>query len=114
MSKKIEWLRRHRDEKLTLVCEADMICEKCPNLMGNKTCKIDANHVTKKDLLLCNRLGLHAGMKYTYRELQLLLQKKMTRQIFEQSCKSCRWYRKGLCSWTNWRAIMTNVSRKIQ
>lgn len=114
MTEKIKWLKEHSAQQLKLVCSADMICEKCPNLTAAGNCRSDNNQVQEKDRQLCDRLGIKADQSYTYGELQHLMGRKMTRFLFEQSCISCEWYGKGFCSWEGWQEEMAYVSSKVQ
>ena len=104
MAEKIQWLEYHSGEKLKLVCGPDMICEKCPNLTPEGTCRCSGNQVAEKDEDLCAKLGLDTGTEYTYRELRELFRRKLTEEIFENSCGKCEWYAKGLCSFHAWKA----------
>lgn len=103
MTEKIEWLQCHTQEKLKLICSPDMICEKCPNLTPEGTCRCSGNQVAVKDRDLCSRLGLSEHGAYTYQELRDVFQEKLTKEIFEASCGKCEWYAKGLCSFQAWK-----------
>ena len=69
MSAKVQWLKTHLDEKIQLVCEPDMICEKCPNLKDGDFCANGDNHVCEKDKSLLQELHLVENEFYTYSEL---------------------------------------------
>lgn len=97
MTEKITWLKAHPDEPLCLVTDPDEICQKCPNLVQGIYCTDEKNHVQKKDEALLERLHLKKNGQYTYRQLIQHADRYLTKEIFEQSCKNCEWYQKGLC-----------------
>lgn len=88
-------LRREPDRELTLVCEADAICEKCPNRREDDFCTNGDNHVAEKDRALLEPLGLEEGKRYTYRELVERSRERLMVAEFEKSCQSCEWF--GFC-----------------
>ncbi len=102
MSAVIQWLEDHAEEELELVCGPDMICAGCPNLTPDQRCKSSKSNVDEKDRKLAEAFGLEPHQRYSYRRLQEVAQDKLTDQIFVDSCKRCRWYTQGLCSYEEW------------
>ncbi len=98
MTEKVNWLKANPNEKIRLVADADMICQKCPNLTEDRKCVSDENHVQIKDRALLEPLHLVEGEAYTYAELYAHAREYMTKEIFEKSCSKCEWYKQGLCS----------------
>lgn len=99
----IRLLRKECDAPLTAVCAPDMICAGCPNLREDGSCGNSANNqVVQKDARLAEALQIKAGETYTFRTLLELAQKNLTKEMFENSCANCEWYRKGLCSYEKW------------
>lgn len=99
----IAHLQSNRDQYLEVVCAPDMVCAGCPNLTREKTCKNSGDHVREKDRKLADALGILPGGGYTYQQLTRIAQRRLTEQIFEESCRNCEWYAQGLCSYEKWR-----------
>ncbi|MCI7813168.1 MAG: DUF1284 domain-containing protein [Lachnospiraceae bacterium] len=91
-------------KKVGLVCEPDMICQGCPNLTSQNTCRDENNHVAFKDRKLLRDLNLEEteGEEKSFSEWITLVKKNMTKEIFEASCRNCRWFQEGLCSYEAW------------
>lgn len=98
MTAEVERLKKEPDRYLLLVTGPDMICAGCPNLQDGEGCVLDHNHVEVKDSLLLKPLGLSEGCRYSYRQLCRHAFQTITKEIFDESCGRCLWYRKGLCS----------------
>ena len=92
MSEKVQWLKTHPDEKIQLVCEPDMICEKCPNLKEGDFCANGDNHVCEKDKSLLQELHLVENEFYTYSELMQAADEYLSEEVFMRSCENCGWY----------------------
>lgn len=105
MARQIGWLNISGEEKIILVCEPDMICAKCPNLTEENTCRCSDDQVAGKDRIIAEQLELKTGELYTYQELCILFRKRLTKNVFEQSCCKCEWYGKGLCSYELWKNV---------
>ena len=103
MERVIEKLKEGRDELLTVVCEADMICEGCPNLTEYGVCRMGGTSVEEKDRRLAENLGIQPKRQYTCAQLFEIARKKLNGQIFETSCRNCEWFGKGLCTYEKWR-----------
>ena len=99
MSAKVQWLKTHLDEKIQLVCEPDMICEKCPNLKDGDFCANGDNHVCEKDKSLLQELHLVENEFYTYSELMQAADEYLSEEVFMRSCENCGWYEKGICKY---------------
>lgn len=112
----IKLLRENAKQPLQAVCGCDIICEGCPNLMKDGSC-INSTPAQKenglsegqrcgvdeKDAVLAQELKITPGQVYTYRELTEIVQRQLTREIFDSSCSNCQWYQQGLCSFEKWR-----------
>lgn len=105
----VERLRKNPEEPLLLAAEPDMICEHCPNQTGTGTCSMDENHVVIKDELLLKKLEWKTGEYYTYRQLCRQASHKITREIFEDSCQSCQWYRQGFCTYEKLHSRLRSI-----
>jgi len=103
MTKIVRELRNNPDKKLYLVNDPDCICERCPNLKDGKFCTNGDNNVRTKDTLLADALDLEIGEIYTYRELMAIAKVKLTRDVFENSCKNCNWYKQGACRYEDFK-----------
>lgn len=97
MTQKVTLLREHPEIMLELVAQPDDICANCPNLQGGDYCANGDNHVCVKDRALLVPLHLQEGKMYSYRQLMEHARQYLTRQVFEESCGSCSWYRQGVC-----------------
>lgn len=102
MAERIQELREDADAPLTAVCKADMICENCPNLTPEHTCRSSKESVIRKDRELALALGILENSRYTWRKLTGLAAGKLTKEMFEHSCRNCDWYAAGLCSYEGW------------
>ncbi len=92
---------RRTDDPLELIelcTEPDLVCSKCPNLQGS-VCILDDNDVVSKDESLAKALGLICGRAYLREELIKTVAAALRQEIFENSCRKCRWYKEGLCSY---------------
>lgn len=103
MEQVIERLETYADEPMAVVCSSDMICGNCPNLTAWNTCRTSGNHVDEKDKRLAKEFGIVPGTYYTYRQLKELVRRELTEQVFENSCRNCEWFAKGLCTYEKWR-----------
>lgn len=102
MEAQIEYLKTHPDEKISLVCDPDMICEKCPNLKDGKFCRESGDRVREKDRQLYESLGLE-GEDFTFQALLQRAAETVTETVFLESCQDCEWRGQGLCSWEKYR-----------
>lgn len=104
MTEVIQKLKADRKQPLTAVTGPDVICEGCPNRMENGGCKNSAKGtgVSKKDARLAENMQIEEGNVYSFFELLKMAKERMTKEIFEASCKNCEWYGKGLCSFELW------------
>lgn len=109
MSAAVDYLRSHPDEKLTLVAEPDIICANCPNYLENDRCAQDSNHVVHKDYGILKYLELVEGADYSYRELCRQARKKITEEIFLESCGNCEWRKQGLCRYEDLTAQLDKM-----
>lgn len=107
MEAQIEYLRTHADEKVSLVCAPDMICEECPNLKDGKLCQ-SGDGVTEKDRRLYKALGLE-GECFTFRMLVQKAEEAVTEEVFLECCQGCEWRERGLCSWEKYREGIKNM-----
>lgn len=103
MTQKVTLLRNQPDTLLTLVAEPDAICANCPNLKNNDYCANGDNHVCEKDRALLAPLHLQEKKQYSYRQLMEHGAKYLTKEIFEESCCSCNWYKQGVCRYEDFR-----------
>ncbi len=103
MTEKVQLLKTEPSIRLTLVAKPDDICANCPNLREDGFCANGDNHVVEKDRLLIEALHLRENARYTYRQLNLHAGKYLTKDIFEKSCKNCKWRRIGVCSFKDFR-----------
>ncbi|MGN0352832.1 MAG: DUF1284 domain-containing protein [Roseburia sp.] len=100
MTEVVQKLREHPEMEVELVCSTDMICKNCPNLTESGECVQDANHVTIKDELLREKIGLVKHQSYSYQELCQLTAEHLTEEDFTESCQNCLWYKQKLCDYT--------------
>ena len=103
MTARIQELREDAFQEVQLVCEPDIICEKCPNKNPDNTCGSDGNHVARKDRALLPILELTEGRTYQVSYLFQKARERMTEEEFDSSCKNCEWYRQGYCSFKEYQ-----------
>ena len=97
MTRMVKWLNENPDEPLLVTTNPDEICKKCPNLKEGKYCVDVTNHVHEKDSELLSPLHIKENEVYTYNELKQLAGRYLTKDVFEESCSNCEWYKQGLC-----------------
>lgn len=103
MTRMVQWLNNNPNEPLMLITNADDICASCPNLVDNKYCEDENNHVHLKDSELLLALQLEEGMTYTYSYLKSQAKIFLSKEIFEKSCSNCKWYKQGLCRYEDFK-----------
>ncbi|OJF75709.1 MAG: hypothetical protein BKP49_10970 [Treponema sp. CETP13] len=93
-----------KDEEIQLTTQCDDICEGCPNRSteDDSVCLLNANRVHIKDIMLLHSLKLTSREIYTTKKLGKLIEQGFSKEIFENSCKSCDWYRDGICKFERW------------
>lgn len=92
-------LKDNPNQRLRLVSEPDWICGNCPNLTEKRTCRDDSNHVKLKDQKLLEPLHLQEENTYTYQELREHARTYLSKEVFEESCKNCKWYKERICKY---------------
>lgn len=85
MTRMVQWLNNNPNEPLMLTTNADDICASCPNLVDNKYCEDENNHVHLKDSELLLALQLEEGMTYTYSYLKSQAKIFLSKEIFEKA-----------------------------
>lgn len=90
-------------EGMILVTTTDSICNSCPNKIKEKGCSLDKNEVVGKDEQLLQALQLEENVVYDAKILFRLIETHLTKEIFEHSCKYCRWYGEELCSYEKYK-----------
>lgn len=86
------------NEIVELQVTPDVICSSCPNHQDG-VCTLDKNKVETKDMKLLDAMKLSTTITYEARKLFKEVSEKMTKEIFENSCSKCEWYKQGLCSY---------------
>ncbi len=102
----------HPAEKIELCTTPDRICSECPNLVEG-VCSLDDNNVVSKDIRLAKALLVEPGRIYQREELIRVVAKALSEEMFEDSCRKCRWYEEGLCSYHLLRERYRNAVDKI-
>lgn len=99
-------------EKIELCTTPDLICSECPNLVAG-VCSLDDNNVVSKDIRLAKALLVEPGRIYQREELIKAVAYALSEEMFEDSCRKCRWYEEGLCSYHLLRERYRNAVDKI-
>ncbi len=94
MEAQIEYLKAHADEKISLVCAPDMICERCPNLKRREILPESGDRVREKDRRLYESLGLE-GECFTFRLLLPKSRECGDGNSLLESCQDCEWRERG-------------------
>ncbi|MCR4588713.1 MAG: DUF1284 domain-containing protein [Lachnospiraceae bacterium] len=103
MTRKVEELKKGCEVVLTT--GPDEICSACPNLSKDgRSCLQDRDHVKTKDARLLEILELREGVEYDSARLWEQVREKLTKEKFEDSCRNCKWYKLGLCSYEGYLA----------
>ena len=89
-----------KTDMITHVCKSDYVCEKCPNRVEERGCKLGDKDVLQKDRLVLKYLGLEENKSYTLYEIKGIV-RNIKREQFEEICGGCRWYKAGYCSYEN-------------
>lgn len=83
------------NSKVRIVFSLDSLCKKCPNNIENNICTSEEK-VNELDAKVCYHFNLQEGI-YVYKELENLVYKNMTEEIFDDICKGCSWYDMANC-----------------
>ncbi|MDO4534606.1 MAG: DUF1284 domain-containing protein [Clostridium perfringens] len=94
MNKNIEFLRREKGFKVKIQSVLDNLCISCPNNQG-KVCSTE-NKVKTMDEKVLKYFDLKEDI-YVYKEVINLIQKEITKEILEDICGQCQWYKYGMC-----------------
>lgn len=90
----------------------DDLCSSCPNLVSSgcrQVCSLDNNSVEQLDRRLIELLDLDTSKEYESVSLFSQIRENITEPVFMSVCGSCRWYKKGLCSYSAFRQNFTAV-----
>lgn len=104
MEKTVKWLWNEeslceKEERMAqLIIRPDVICQACPNLIG-EACVLDGDSVVSKDARLAEALHLQLDRQYAVSKLLRHVKENLTEEIFETSCHKCEWYHQKLCSY---------------
>lgn len=101
MAEKLELLKSGCPVHITAT--PDDLCSACPNLDPSGHCSLDNNSVEALDLHLIEILGLDTAEEYDSPALFRQAGENITESDFMSVCGSCRWYRKGLCSYSSFK-----------
>lgn len=88
-------------KKVRLICGHDYVCQKCPNLINEKTgifCDLGDDDVRNKDKKTLKYAGLKEDILYTLEEIEIGVE-KITKEQFNEICGTCRWFRAGYCAY---------------
>lgn len=108
-------LRADGGQTVILTDRADDICAGCPHRGKAGGCRQNEEEkdrsedesgedsVVQKDRTLAEYLKLTVGNTYTFSQLMEMAAQNLTEEIFDESCKSCRWRMEGLCSYEKWK-----------
>jgi hypothetical protein len=101
---------RSGDEKIVLTTQCDDVCLACPNQSSadDSVCILNNNGVHIKDIMLLHSLGLTSLKPYDAKNLGLIVEKNLTKEIFENSCNKCDWYKQGFCNAEKWKNMIGN------
>ncbi len=94
MNKKIEILRYKKGFKIKIESVLDDLCHSCPNKEG-QVCNTETK-VRTMDKKVLKYFDLKEGT-YVYKDVIGLIQKKITKEILEDICGQCQWYKYNMC-----------------
>lgn len=125
----IVWLLRENCA-VQLTLDPDVICAECPNLLipdhelylnGKKqakkstdsvfdegVCALNNNDAVERDSILLSTLMLDGQTIYSSRELFGLIKKRITEEMFNCCCSSCKWKKGKYCSYEK---LMTQLEK---
>lgn len=94
MNKNIELLRYKKGFKIKIQSAIDDLCTSCPN---NKEgiCSTE-DKVKAMDEKVLKYFNLNEGI-YVYKDIINLIQQEITKEILEDICGKCEWYKYGMC-----------------
>ncbi|GAA3654526.1 DUF1284 domain-containing protein [Asaccharospora irregularis] len=81
---------RKRHKKVKIIFSLDSLCGKCPNNIGSNLCS-SQERVEQLDKKVSDYFNIKEGI-YVYKELEDMVYKNMTEEIFDDICKNCAWY----------------------
>lgn len=94
MNKHIELLRYKKGFKVKIQSILDNLCTSCPN-NKEQVCSTE-NKVNTMDEKVLRYFNLKEET-YVYKDVINLIQKKITREIFQDICGECEWYKYDMC-----------------
>lgn len=117
MTKIVNELKK-ADSTVYLTCKPDSICSDCPNALSDGKCALDkentnlssANNkeIASLDQFIASSFSLKLETEYNSGELFKLIQSNITKDFFESSCSTCRWYHLGLCSYEKYEKQLSS------
>lgn len=104
MGQYIQDVQENPYQELLIQKREDEICKYCPNqiidkITNKKGCLLSTSDVIKKDETVLSILELEAEHAYSYITILKQMKKKITEPAFYQVCGTCRWHKKGLCTY---------------
>lgn len=94
MDEKIEILRNHKGYKVHISTEVDDICICCPHNNGTSCNSLEKVRIM--DDKVCKYFNLE-NKTYVYEELVKKIKLEITKDIMEDICGDCAWYKYGMC-----------------
>lgn len=85
-------------EPAKLCVGSDLLCEVCPNRVGEQDCALSTENAAERDLAALRVLHLAPGETIGQEELFCRI-RQLTEQKFQAVCNDCRWQKEGLCSY---------------
>lgn len=89
-------LKDKPNTRVILVDACDNICEKCPNRDEENCVTEDKVSMLDNETLL--EYGLQINKEYNFNKVVKKIYKNFSGEKLEKICKTCEWYKKGICS----------------
>lgn len=94
MNKNIELLRYKKGFKVKIQSVLDDLCTSCPHNKG-QVCDTE-NMVKTMDEKVLKYFNLKEKI-YVYKDVINLIQEKITKEILDDICGECEWYKYSMC-----------------
>lgn len=97
MNNTLNLLNENVSSKIKFIAECDTLCANCPNKQINNCC-ITKDKVQELDYNTLEIYNLKENEEYTFNEIINNIYKNFDKSKFHKICRSCNWYKKGICS----------------
>ncbi len=99
-------MNRLKIEPIIIIEDFDDICISCPNKSKN-ICLLDTN-IKCLDKNVLEKLSLPINTPIYFKELLPILEKTISKDIFNSICGKCTWHKNNVCLYNNFNFNILN------